>query len=97
MYHTDFHDFTSARLDITQPNVIEPSGATGLDVSTHCCNSFEAEAKIVASLAPPILCIPTPFEPKNTLSPPSSVVTPPSDKQIIFQHPSTKIIIQEGE
>ena len=97
LYLTDFDDFSSARLDIIQPNIIEPSGVTGLDISTYCCKNFETETKLVVSLAPPILCVPAPFEPKNTLSPPSSVATPPSYKQIIFQHPRTKIIIREGK
>ena len=93
--HTDFADFSDGIIKLVPPNKFLPQSI--FEVTVFGDSLFVPQEEIEISLGPfSIPSLPPPFKANKTASAPGSVVTPPSNEQIIFQYPTTKIIIRGG-
>ena len=91
----DFRDFSSSQIMIHPPKNFLPTNALFVDVLGG--KTFEPEEQIVVSFgSPKLIVVQKPFMSDESVSPPNSIIMPPDVDRIIFDLPSTKIIIKGG-
>ena len=83
-------------MEIKHPNVFEPKNV--FEVTIIGDDLFEPQEEVMISLNRPMLLdLPAPFKASKTASPPNSVVKNVDQHLIVFQLPSTKIVLRGGK
>ena len=88
-------DFSRRQVEFHPPDQFVPEDAFFIVILGDAV--FEPEEHIMVSLNYDQAVMPKPFVSHKHESPPNSTVKPPNNERIILDHPSTRIIIQDGK